>query len=251
MHFYDKNGNSAHEIVGKNGKLRPTTIKDARQLGLVPSVSTVKDLGCGYGLISWMLDLMLDTALQHPFHPEEYTQKEWKILVFKQYNKEKEKAAKRGTEIHDLLDKHLSNPKKKFGKDKEYIMPVLEFLQEEFHGVKWLSEASFVHKMGFGGRVDLHSITDNIVLDFKTKDKTELTKSMQYDDHKIQLSAYQEGLLLPSNARRFNLFVSVHKDTPGQCLLVEAEQHDVYWETFKIMLDLWKIRNKYDPSEVL
>lgn len=251
MHFYTKDGESAHDIVGANGKLRPTTIRDARKLGLVPSVSTVKDLGCGMGLVQWMINLALDSALAHPYHPEEYTKDAWKEIVLKQYSKEKGMAAQRGTEIHDLLDQHLSNPKKKCNKDREYIMPVLEWLHENFHGVQWVSEKSFVHPTGFGGRVDLHSVTDNIVLDFKTKDKTELNDKMQYDDHKIQLSAYQEGLGLPAETKRYNLFVSVNENTPGLCHLVEATEHDRYYEIFQAMLTLWKLRNKYDPAGML
>src|SRR3954465_6769101 len=238
MHFYDRiTAKSAHEVVAKNGKMRPTTIADARKFGYFPSVSTVKELGysfytpdeevdgyiapMGHGLVNWLLGLLLDTVQQHNCHWTEYEHpKGWKDAVFKEFTQIKGKAATRGTEIHGLLDKYFVTGKVP-KKDKEYIMPVVEFLKDKFHGVKWVSEMSFTHPLGFAGQVDLHSVTDNIVLDFKTKDKPELNKMMQYDDHRIQLSAYQEGLGLPENTKRYNLFVSVHYDTPGGCLLVE------------------------------
>ena len=43
-HFYSPNGDTAYRIVGKNGKERNTTVKDARELGLLPSVTTI--IGC-------------------------------------------------------------------------------------------------------------------------------------------------------------------------------------------------------------
>ena len=30
-HWYDKDGNACHTIVGKNGKVRKTTLRDARK----------------------------------------------------------------------------------------------------------------------------------------------------------------------------------------------------------------------------
>ena len=43
-HWYQKDGSPAYMIVGKNGKERPTTLRDARKLGFVPSVTTI--IGC-------------------------------------------------------------------------------------------------------------------------------------------------------------------------------------------------------------
>lgn len=263
MHFYDREANSVHEILGKNGKMRATTIKDAREHGYVPSVSTVMSLGCeyftpddeligsvnplGFGIVNWMHGILLDTVIKIPFHPEEWDESSWKDKVYQQFNIDRSKAAKRGTEIHDKLEQYFVTGKVD-DVDKEYVMPVVEFLNKEFHGVQWISEKSFAHPVGFGGRVDLHSVTDNIVIDFKTKDKTDPKDMIQYDDHRIQLSSYQEGFGLPKDSKRYNLFVSVHKDTPGLCKLAEAVDHDRYFAIFNTMLDLWKLRNKYDSS---
>src|SRR5262249_48688686 len=68
----------------------------------------------------------------------------------------------------------------------------------------WVSEKSFAHPLGFGGKVDLHSPSSGIVVDFKTKDGdfTELDsygkpKKLAWDQN-IQLAAYQVGLNLRS-----------------------------------------------------
>ena len=52
-HWYDKDGSPRYEIEGKTG-LRPTTLRDARKHGWVPSVSTIwKDVVAAPGLVSW------------------------------------------------------------------------------------------------------------------------------------------------------------------------------------------------------
>lgn len=250
MHFYDVDGNSAHELIGANGKLRSTTIRDARKLGLVPSVSTVKDVGIGYNIMAWMLNLLLESTIKLPYN-NSLTEKDWKADVMKHYNINRQKAAERGTEIHDKLDQYFIDGSI-CKKDERFLKPVIEKLNELFPGVVWISEASFCSKThGFGGRVDLHSKTHNIVLDFKTKDKNDITKVQQYDDHKMQLAAYQVGLELPSNTRRFNLFISTSEETPGECHLVECVEFDKYITMFYAYLNLWKIKNNYDPCEAL
>ena len=40
-HWYQADGTPAYEIVGANGKMRPTTLRDARKLNLYPSVTTI------------------------------------------------------------------------------------------------------------------------------------------------------------------------------------------------------------------
>lgn len=249
MHFYDTQGNSCHELVGKNGKTRATTIKDARELGLFPSVSTIKELGIGQGLIMWMHDLLLQSVLKFPYHPEGQSEYEWRKQVMTDYAVAKGAAAKRGTEIHDKLDIYYTT-----GiidkEDEQFIVPVIKFVEERWPGVKWISEKSFVHPSGYAGRVDMHSL-EGIVLDFKTKDKDDLSKITTYDDHKLQLSAYQEGLNLPAYTERYNLFVSTSPNTPGACKLIQSKEHDKWVRIFNTMFELWKLRNNYDPAAFL
>lgn len=248
MHYYDRTGAPRHTVIGKNGKERDTIITDARKLGLVPSVSTVKDLGVGFGLIEWMHNLLLDCAADNPYHPHEYsTLDEWKKIVFSKYRTEKEKAPKRGTEIHNKLEDYY-----KTGNicpiDEPYIVPTIELIEKTWPGVKFHAETTFADfEKGFGGCVDLHS-EEGIIIDFKTKDKTELTKSMQYDDHRIQLVAYEIGLKLPKESTRWNAFISTHKDTKGKVLLVENKEFDKYEKMLYALINLWQVKNNYIPG---
>jgi (2R)-ethylmalonyl-CoA mutase len=49
-HWYSQDGSPAYRIIGKNGKERNTNVRDARELNLVPSVTTVLGLVAKPGL---------------------------------------------------------------------------------------------------------------------------------------------------------------------------------------------------------
>jgi len=52
-HFYASDGTPAYRIIGKNGKERNTNVKDARERGFVPSVTTVLNIIAKPGLNTW------------------------------------------------------------------------------------------------------------------------------------------------------------------------------------------------------
>jgi len=53
-HWYLPNGSPAYTIIGKStGRERPTTLADARKLGLLPSVTTIINTIQKAGLDTW------------------------------------------------------------------------------------------------------------------------------------------------------------------------------------------------------
>ena len=65
-HFYAADGSPAYRIIGKNGKERNTNVRDARELNLVPSVTTVLGLIAKPGLATWLQQQVLLAALTLP-----------------------------------------------------------------------------------------------------------------------------------------------------------------------------------------
>jgi len=55
-HWYDQNGDPAYTIIGKNGKERNVTLRDARELNLVPSVTTIIGVAAKPSLENWKID---------------------------------------------------------------------------------------------------------------------------------------------------------------------------------------------------
>lgn len=250
-HWYDKEGNPAYTIVGKNGKERNTTLADAKRLGLVPSVTTV--MGCkadGYYLAKYKQDQLLEAAYNTPLLVDN-TWGNWTRTVIKESRRHREEAAQRGSEIHDALEHVYMTGKMSDELDadtRDICQGVIDFMESEFQGVKWIAEESFTSRfLGFGGRVDMHSKHDNIVLDFKTKGKDDLSMVKAYDDHHMQTAAYAVGLGLDApESKRYNLFVST--TTPGELKLTESTNFTREWGMFDALLDYWHLSNNYDLS---
>ncbi len=65
-HWYAADGSPTYKIIGKNGKERNTTVRDARELGLKPSVTTILGIIGKPGLNTWLQQQVLLAALTLP-----------------------------------------------------------------------------------------------------------------------------------------------------------------------------------------
>ena len=65
-HWYTRSGESAYTVIGKNGKERNTTLRDAREHSLVPSVTTILKCASSPGLEAWKQTQVLLSALTLP-----------------------------------------------------------------------------------------------------------------------------------------------------------------------------------------
>lgn len=255
-HWYDaKTGEPKYTVPYANGTgERATTLGDAKKLGLVPSVTTIIGQLDKPALVTYKIDQVLNTVLSHPYQLN-YDESAWRKIVTIGAGNEARNAAKRGNQLHNALEAYYTTGKI-CEKEEEWIVPVIELIEERFPGVEWIAEAAFSHRYGFGGKVDLHSKRDNIILDFKTKNKKVIKDMKPYVEHHLQTAAYAYGLglgrdikgMLIPEARRYNLFIS----TQAQGVL-NLTQSDVDmerdWAMFDCLLEYWKLANNYNPAE--
>jgi hypothetical protein len=120
-----------------------------------------------------------------------------------------------------------------------YLDAIDKALANAFGEQLWLSEKSFGHPLGFGGKCDLMA-SNGFVVDFKTKD-ADLDKVDVYFEHEMQLAAYREGLGVPT-ARCAIVFVN---GTTNQVKLIEIEEQKLQngWECFQHLLRVYQIKN--------
>jgi len=104
-HWYAKDGTPAYTIVGKNGKERPTTLRDGRALGLVPSVTTILSVLAKPGLENWKQNQILMAALTMPRVDGE-TEQEYIARIIRDSKEQGMKAAEEGTRIHGAIEQH-------------------------------------------------------------------------------------------------------------------------------------------------
>jgi len=234
-HWYTKDGTPAYTTIGKTGE-RNTTLRDARKLGLLPSVTTINGMLSKAGLDTWKQQQVLLAALTLPRVATE-SEQEWLARVMQDSKATGREAAERGTKIHAIIESYFEQvymPEK-----PAYLDKIDVALKEAFGEQPWLAERSFGHPLGYGGKCDLMAKTGFIV-DFKTKD-TSLEKVDVYFEHEMQLAAYREGLGMPQ-ARCAIVFVN---GTSNEVKLIEVEQDQLQkgWECFEHLLRVYQIKN--------
>jgi hypothetical protein len=265
-HWYAQDGSSAYTIRGANGNERAVTLRDARKYGYVPSVTTVLQVIAKPNLEDWKVDQGILSALTLPRIKDE-REKDYLRRVKQDSKQQTIAASDEGTRIHDAIETGFKGGERAV--PEAYIRhyrAVRKRLADLFPGVTdWIAERSFAHDAGFGGKVDLHSPSTGITVDYKGKDGElwqdaqhayavayvdgeRTDKRCDYDQH-YQLGAYNEGLLLPRSPCA-NIFVS--RTHPGQvCHRVwtrEEVQDGI--DVFYAALELWKRLKKYNPAVV-
>ena len=243
-HFYTKDGSPAYTVIGSStGKERATNVSDARKLGLLPSVTTIIGVANkGEGLQRWMQEQAILAALTLS-RLEDEEEGVWLSRVMKDSKATGREAAERGTAIHNIIQGYFEQmylPEK-----PAYLDAIDDALKHHFGNQPWLSERSFGHPLGFGGKCDLMAKQINgqgtgFIVDFKTK-TTDLDKVDVYFEHELQLAAYREGLNLP-NARCAIVFVN---GTTNQVKLIEVEESRLQkgWECFQYLLRFYQVKN--------
>jgi len=258
MHWYDTSGNPQYEIKRKDGRMRATTLRDARKYGWVPSVTTVMDIVSKPGLEVWKVNKAIESALTVTRLVTE-TDAELSKRILAHSKQESEQAAKRGVHIHNELEEFFRNDCVHYERytDTAKICEATKAILDTNCGKQdWVPEKSFCHKeLGYGGKVDLYS--NEWVIDFKTKDSIEDKKQLAYDAMAHQLVGYERGLpryhsdthWSGSLRRIANVFISA--DNPGHVVFHEWQQdkQELYWNVFTSALDLWKHMKNYRPEE--
>lgn len=236
-HWYKKTGEPFYEIESKSkpGTMRPVTLRDAKKLDLVPSVTTITRIVSSPGLDQWKQRQVLMAALTLPKIDGE-SDNDYISRILADAQEQARKAAEKGTSIHGAIEKFL---RKEFvdPEYKPYIMPVLDEMERRGWLVGVQVEHSFAHPLGFGGKTDFRN---NIVLsDFKTKEFTDTSKQLAWPEHCWQLSAYRFGLQA-QHLECYNVFISTNKPGLFHFHKWPEEEIEKGLQVFLSMLDLWK-----------
>ncbi len=233
-HWYRPDGTPAYTVLSAKGEERPATLRDARKLGLFPSVTTIMRMAAAPGLERWKQNNLLMAALTLP-KIEGETLDDYAARCVKDANEQSKAAMQRGTDIHGAVE--MAYLGREIG--AEYLphtKATIEAVKAHFGPQEWLAERSFASKLGYGGKLDLHA--SGIVIDFKTKEFDVDHKTLAWEEQAMQLAAYREGLEMPE-ARCANVFIST--TNPGLVVVHEWPEEELKkgWRMFKALLDFW------------
>lgn len=247
-HWYTREGVPAYTVKSAKGEDRPTNLRDARKLNLVPSVTTILGVAAKPGLEIWKQNQVLLAALTLPKQEGE-SESDWVNRIIEDSKEQGKKAAEFGTQIHAEIQAHFEG--KSYNPEfKDYVEGAVSAISSHFNDWEWISEKSFAHELGFGGKCDLFIPADDkqnltgFVADIKTKDFGPDDKVSAFDEHLLQLSAYRVGLGA-QRARCANVFVS--RNHPGLVQVIEWSQEDLSrgWQMFIRLLEFWQIKNNH------
>jgi len=235
-HWYLPDGSPAYRIVGKNGKERNSTVKDARERGLLPSVTTIIGCAAKPALDVWKQQQAILAALTLPRLDKE-SEEDWLSRVVSDSKETAKQAAERGTQIHGVIEAFYEGIY--IPELPPYVRAVENAINEHFGSQLWISEKSFAYG-GFGGKCDLVA-KSGFVVDFKTTEK-DLDKLDYFFDHQMQLSAYRQGFEMPK-ARCAIVYVNALQN---KAKLVEIPEDDlrIGWECFTHLLAFYRAKNK-------
>ena len=101
-HWYTRDGVPMYTVEAAKGGQRATTLRDARKLNLVPSVTTILNVAAKPALTNWLQQQVLLAALTLPRRPDE-PEKEYIDRIISDSKEQGRSAADAGTDIHPSI----------------------------------------------------------------------------------------------------------------------------------------------------
>jgi hypothetical protein len=243
QHWYcAKTGAPRYTTIGKNGKERNTTLRDAKANPgtLVPSVSTINSQLSKDGLNTWLQSEAIKAAAENPRGLQE-EEKDYIARIMELAKKKSQDAMARGTLIHDFIESFYNQDY--LPSMPSYVKVVDDAITAHFGSQLWIPEQSLVNAQeGYGGKCDLYCKPrhdfSGVVIDFKTteKDPGELTP---YLEHTLQLAAYRE--VLAPTARCANVYIN---GETGAVAIYEHKEQDLRdgYEMFLALVKIYKLK---------
>lgn len=255
-HWYTRDAAPKHMVGAAKGGLRPTTLRDARKLELVPSVTSIFKILAKPGLERYKHMQLLLACEAHPRQDNE-SDADWMKRAQGYADQDVGEAAKLGSRIHDALDQSFDGvecPEEL----KCYVTPTLEWLQDK--GIV-MGEREIVvvkNSEGYAGRVDAIATGKggtNFILDFKTRRTKAGQKIVPYDGQAAQTAAYAAayfGLNTPEDFidKRIwgaNLYISTTEMGRIEGVPYSPEMMAEEYDVFLACCKLWRHQTKYDP----
>lgn len=247
--WYRADGTPCYEVPYKDskrkGETRPPTVKDGRELGLFPSVTTIIATLAKPGLVQWQLGHMLRAALTLPRIDGE-SEDDYAARVIQDYEAYPAEARDTGSAIHAAISSWLRGGN--FRAEPE-IWPVME------SWLLWYKAQEFAHEAteravidlehGYAGTLDWVGTWNGkrTYIDFKTVDK----EPVFYPEWPIQIAAYAkaDGHIEDSQL----VSVAISRNQPGVIGVKVWKDNLTHWGRFHALLNYWRLTFHWGVEE--
>jgi len=252
-HWYQRDGVACHNVPSLKGDPRPTTLRDARKLGLFPSVTNILGVIAKPELTAWLQEQAVMAALTLPRIVGE-TEDAFARRVVEDSLSTRDDAADFGTAFHHGAER-IAHTLEVDRADllSAWLNRYRDWFQENVLSCRWTEQRVVSNQFGYAGTADLlivHKVHGLCLVDLKTMKSASRTgkpgeKVKPYKSWCYQLAAYRAALGV--QARCINLIVnSVVPETPIEHVWGETEM-DAGLRAFMAARELWVIEKGYDP----
>ena len=255
-HWYDENGKSMHTVPRKSGGEKNTSLKDARELELFPSVTTILGgLFAKPGLEWWKQGQLLQIAFDSPAKKgESFEAFADRCRVMQE--KPTDDAASFGTRIHNAIEKYFEGDPIE-DELLPYVKPAFDWKQE--NQLRFIErEKTLVNlEEGFAGTVDIVGLGENqekFVIDWKTRKTKEGVPVKSYDFQIHQIAAYAAtywGAEAVDAEQVFGANAIISSVEPGRFEVIKYSPSELKeaWAVFKSACQIWRSLKGYDPRK--
>ena len=263
-HWYRRNGEPLHSVPSAKGEPRPTTLRDARKLGLLPSVTNVLGVINKPELVEWKMTQAVLAALTLPRLDGEDLGVFAKRVVEDAQSQVKG-AAEFGSAFHagaEQVAKSLEvDPA---GPYAAWLNLHRDWFQANCVRVVWTERVLVNTELGYAGTADLlieHQAYGLTLVDYKTQGVKPGNKARAYNSWCQQLAAYRRAIQ-PSlgsyggtsrePARITCLSVIVNSTEPSAPVehVWSEEELEAGLSSFEAALVIWRNEKGYDPRVV-
>lgn len=261
-HWYTPDGEPAYEVCKRDGTgKRPTTLRDAKTLGLLPGVTTVLNALDRPQLTLWkQKQAILATRAVEMAKGEDVDA--WMDRVLAKAAEPVAEAADLGSRIHGAIETACAGGHWDTEALGPYVNPILNWILARLAagGRIIAQEAIVVNRTeGYAGRLDIAiQMPDRLIwfIDWKSRktrpgdsDRVAFTP---YNTQRLQLGAYsaiwavEKGLGWPL-VRCANVMTS--STEPGRFAVVEHDNPEASFEAFRALMAIWRWNKAYDPRK--
>lgn len=245
-HWYEADGTPRHTVIGSKGVERATTLRDARQLNLFPSVTSILGVLAKPGLEAWKQEQAILAAITLPRVAGEGDDA-FAARVVRDMDAQVERACDFGTRIHLGIEcANAGRPKLAAPETDPWIEHYETWRIANI--VRVVSTEQSVVSNGYAGRYDMlaeHQEHGLCLVDFKTQN-VKKGKPTFYETWGWQLAAYRRALGMKCQC----LSLVIDSNTPSapvEKLWSEEELIDGL-EIFAAAVRIWQRQRGYVPT---
>lgn len=239
--------------------MKNITLREARELGLLPSVTSILRVMANPWLENWKKEQVIYSAITLPRMPGELDDA-FAHRVVEDSEAQAAKAAEFGSRIHDsiaemMTDRMYWDASKEpfhvsFPLDRApYLQGFVEWSMQEIEHVHAVEKVVGGKHCGYAGRLDLDCTLRGVgrtICDFKTQNIKEGQRPAFYDTFPIQLAAYADAV--PEAQCIGSIIIDSRAPGPVWPKIWNEVEIDKYVDVFQHCFELWKYQNDYDPQ---